>query len=233
MGKQNDSSQWISMSDMMTGLMLIFLLIAVAFMYQIELKQKDRNKVVVEYNESKLKLYKQLKQRFEKREQQWWMKIDKDLAIKFNKEDIKFEPDSFKLTEAFKDILKDFIPAYLKIINNPTYATRIKEIRIEWHTWECRDDEYEECLILSQRRSNSVLLYLTNTLAFKNLSQKDKEKLEFWITSNGMADGKLLDKNGSFIYKSKKEKSDPQSRRVEFRIITNSDSVIEKILQKK
>ena len=59
------------------------------------------------------------------------MQIDEDLAINFSKEDIEFEADSFTLTEDFKNILKDFIPAYLTIINDSKYADRIKEIRIE------------------------------------------------------------------------------------------------------
>lgn len=59
------------------------------------------------------------------------MKISKDLAIKFNKENIEFEPDSYRLREDFKNILKDFIPAYLTIINDEKYKNRIKEVRIE------------------------------------------------------------------------------------------------------
>jgi Na+/alanine symporter len=71
MGKKDDSALWISMSDMMTGLMLIFLLIAVAFMYQVQLKQKDKDKILVEYNESNLQLYKELKSSFSEKEKIW------------------------------------------------------------------------------------------------------------------------------------------------------------------
>ena len=71
MGKRDTSAQWISLSDMMTALMLIFLLIAVAFMYQVELEQAKRNKVIVEYNKSKKALYLELKNRFEKNQQDW------------------------------------------------------------------------------------------------------------------------------------------------------------------
>ncbi|MDQ7023747.1 MAG: hypothetical protein Q9M97_09765 [Candidatus Gracilibacteria bacterium] len=48
-----------------------------------------------------------------------------------------------------------------------------------------------------------------------------------------MGDGKLLDKNGEYIYISKLEPDNQKSRRVEFKIITNSDSVIENIINKK
>ena len=50
------------------------------------------------------------------------------------------------------------------------------------------------------------------------------------MTSNGMADWKLLDDNGDYIYSSKKQRNDQKSRRVEFKIITNSDSVIGNII---
>jgi outer membrane protein OmpA-like peptidoglycan-associated protein len=62
------------------------------------------------------------------------MKISPDLEIKFNKEDINFETDSYILPENFKNILKDFIPKYLKIINNKKYNNKIKEIKILGHT---------------------------------------------------------------------------------------------------
>lgn len=233
MGKKDESALWISMSDMMTGLMLIFLLIAVAFMYQVQLKQKDKNKILVEYNESNLQLYKELNSSFKDKEKVWWMKINSDLEIKFNKKDINFETDKYFVPENFKNILKDFIPKYLKIINNKKYSDKITEIKILGHTWECKDFEYEECLVLSQRRANSVLIYLQNTPEFKNLSNKDKEKLNFWFTANWMWDWKLLDKNWKYIYLSKEKPDNQKSRRVEFKIITNSDSVIKNIINKK
>jgi len=130
MGKKDESALWISMSDMMTGLMLIFLLIAVAFMYQVQLKQKDKDKILVEYNESNIQLYNELKKTFEKNQKKWGMEITTDLEIKFNKDDINFETDIYTLPEKLKNILKEFIPEYLKIINKNKYSDKIKEIKI-------------------------------------------------------------------------------------------------------
>ena len=233
MGKKDESALWISMSDMMTGLMLIFLLIAVAFMYQVQLKQKEKNKILVEYNESNIQLYNEFKKTFEKNQKKWGMEITPDLEIKFNKDDINFETDKYSIPDNFKNILKEFIPEYLKIINKDKYSDKIKEIKILWHTWECKDFEYEECLILSQRRANSVLIYLQNTEEFKKLDKENKKKLNFWFTSNWMWDWKLLDKNWEYIFFSKNIKNDEKSRRVEFKIITNSDNVIKNIINKK
>ena len=90
MRKKDESAQWISMSDMMSGLMLIFLLIAVAFMYQVQLKQKEQNKILFEYNDAKEKMHDELEKSFSEKSKQWWMKLNKDLSIKFN---VDFEPD--------------------------------------------------------------------------------------------------------------------------------------------
>ena len=230
MNEKNWWALWISMSDMMTGLMLVFLLIAIVFMYQVQLKQKEQNKILFDYNNAKEKLYNEINKSFKDKSNKWWMKINNDLSINFN---VDFEPDSYLLKQELKDILDKFIPKYLFLINQEKYKDRIKEVRIEWHTWECSVYEYEECLILSQRRANSVLLYLQNTSSFKELEKKYKEKLNFWFTANWMWDWKLLDENWEYIYFSKQKPNNQNSRRVEFKIITNSDSTIKNIINNK
>jgi hypothetical protein len=76
------------------------------------------------------------------------------------------------------------------------------------------------------------LIYLQNNESFKKLNKEDKKKLDFWFTSNGMWDWKLLDKNWEFIYKSKLEVNNQKSRRVEFKIITNSENAIKNVINK-
>ncbi|MDQ7023746.1 MAG: hypothetical protein Q9M97_09760 [Candidatus Gracilibacteria bacterium] len=156
MFKKDNSALWISMSDMMTGLMLIFLLIAVSFMYQIQEKQKDKDKILIDYNESNLQLYKELKNTFSEKQENWGMKINSDLEINFNKKDINFETDKYILPENFKNILEEFLPKYLNIINNKKYSNKIKEIKILGHTGECKDFEYEECLIFILKEEQIV-----------------------------------------------------------------------------
>ena len=238
MANRDESSQWLSITDMMTGLMLVFLLISVSFMYEVklqqnelQLKQEEKKKILVEYNESNIALYNSMITTFNKKEKDWWMNIWSDLSIKFNKKDISFAPDQYVLSEKFKKILDDFIPNYLKIINNPKYKNQIKEIKIEGHAGSCLDSEYEECLILSQRRANSVLMHLLNSNAFKKLSDNDKERLKFWFTANGMSNWKNLDSNWKYVFESNKEVDKEKSRRVTFRIITNSEDLIKRIIQ--
>jgi len=94
------------------------------------------------------------------------------------------------------------------------------------------DSEYEECLVLSQRRANSVLMHLLNSEAFQKLSDEDKEKLKFWFTANGMSNWKNVDSKGLYVYYSKNEIDKEKSRRVAFRIVTNSEDLIKRIIEK-
>ncbi len=234
MWKNNSASQWISLSDMMTWLMLIFLLLSIFVMAEIQKKDNENKKILIEYNNSRDTLYKELKKAFEEKEEEWQMEIEDDLTIKFTNPDVLFEAGKDKITEKFKSILNEFIPKYLEIINEPTYKDKIKEIRIEWHAWKCLDSESEYiiCLELSQSRANNVLFYIFENSSFINLWGKDKNKMKFWITSNWMSNWKNLDSNWEFIYYSNNELDAKISRRVEFRIVTNSEELIEKIIKR-
>lgn len=60
-----------------------------------------------------------------------------------------------------------------------------------------------------------------------------KRLLEYWFTANGLSYGKALNKDGEYALISKKSKIDKEkSRRVEFRIITTGDEVLENFVKK-
>lgn len=160
------------------------------------------------------------------------MEIEDDLTIKFTNPDVLFEPNSYILREKFKSILDDFVPKYLKIINELKYKDKIKEIRVEGHAWKCELSEYNICLELSQDRANNVLYNIFWNEEFLKLSEENKSKMRFWLTSNWMSNWKNLDSNWEFLHYSKKIVDANKSRRVEFRIVTNSEELIEKIIKK-
>jgi hypothetical protein len=159
------------------------------------------------------------------------MTINDDLTIKFTNPDVLFEPNNKSITNWFKIILDEFIPKYLSIINNSKYDWKIKEIRIEWHAWKCLESEYMYCLTLSQWRANSVLQYIFNNNSYKNLDKEHKDKLKFLFTSNWMSNWKNLDSNWKYVYYSKKELDAKVSRRVEFKIVSNSEDLVEDLLK--
>lgn len=63
--------QWISLSDLMTGLMMIFMLIAISYMMKVESDQAKIREVAVLYNDLRNRLYEDLNKEFEKDLQNW------------------------------------------------------------------------------------------------------------------------------------------------------------------
>lgn len=274
MVKKDTWSQWISLSDMMTWLMLIFLLISVLVISEvkeyeqsvrkqeyelimkkaevekskkdleeareelakkeliIQLNEKYRDRVLLEYSNVKDELYKDLQKAFVEKQQEWEMTISDDMTIKFDNPEIFFQANSDTISDAFQNILDDFIPKYLAIVNDERYVGKIKEIRVEGHAWKCLESEYMYCLELSQNRSNSVLEYIFKSPTFLALDQNQKEKMKFVLTSNGMSDGKNLDIDWKYTYYSHKQTDSESSRRVEFRIVTNSEQLVEDLINK-
>ena len=63
--------------------------------------------------------------------------------------------------------------------------------------------------------------------SYDKLSLEKKSFLKFITTSNGLAFGKAIDNEGHYKYLSGNSISTNKSMRVEFRIITNSQKVID------
>ena len=84
---------------------------------------------------------------------------------------------------------------------------------------------------MSQLRSTEVLKYFRNMSYYKTLSHNDETTLLFWLTANGLSYGRTLDQNKEFTIVTGKPANNEFSRRVEFRIITTSDKLVEKVLK--
>lgn len=227
MSQKGANNEWISMSDMMTGLMVVFLLVAVAFMMQIQKKEQVTKDLVNEHSLTKMEIYSDLNTVFEEKYIEWGMELNSDLTIKFTDPEVLFEYRSAILKRRYREILDEFIPIYFGIINKEKYKDKIKEIRIEGHTasWP----NYMYTVSLSQDRSNSVLKYVLNSSYYKDIDEADQDKLLFWITSNGLGNGRSLDQNGDYTYYTN-NKISIKSRRVEFKIVTTSEDLLEEII---
>lgn len=224
---------WMSVSDLMTGLMIIFLFIAVAYISRVK---KNQN-VLSDYVETKYKLHDRLVNEFKGDTAKWQMTIGRDLSMKFNNPNVLFASSSYELTPQFKSILNQFLPKYLHILLTDSLRKNIQEIRIEGHTDNVRYDQYDKDpyianVILSQQRSLSVLRYLREMPSFKSYSAADKRLLEYWFTANGLSYGKSLDSNWQYTIKSGKPIDKQKSRRVEFRIITTGEEVLENFVNR-
>ena len=82
---QKQENYWTSLSDIMTGLMVIFLFISISYMLQIQKKQKEKDKIVEDFQNTKVELYKELKNEFESdfKKEKWHAVLDEDLSIRF------------------------------------------------------------------------------------------------------------------------------------------------------
>lgn len=218
-------SHWISISDMMSGLMMIFLFIAVSYMINIVEEKNKIQQIAVTYNRLQNDLYTDLETEFKNDLKKWDAKIDRQsLSVRFESPDVLFQPGSAAISDTFKTILNDFFPRYIKILGDKKYRGDIEEIRIEGHTsseWSSNvpeDDAYFNNMALSQDRTRSVLeyVYLLNSVINEKLWLKKN------LTANGLSSSKLIvNDNGEEKVK---------SRRVEFRVKTNSEKRIIKIV---
>jgi outer membrane protein OmpA-like peptidoglycan-associated protein len=224
--KQEGESQWLPISDLMSVLMMVFLLIAVSYMLKITIEKEKIEEVAITYNKLQNKLYQDLNQEFKEDFKKWDAEIDKTtLSVRFKSPEILFSEGSPKLNNKFKSILKEFFPRFIDVLNKKDYKNDIEEIRIEGHTssrW--REDTkdgvaYIKNMELSQNRTRNVLDYV-----LKN--ERDKVLIK-WIrlnvTANGLSSSKL-------IYNDNGIEDSDLSRRVEFRVKTNAEKRIAKIL---
>lgn len=213
-----NSDHWIPLADLMTGLMMMFMLIAVLYMLKV-------NSAVSEYSVSKDALGKDLRSEFASDLEKWDAECDSDnLVIRFKSPDVLFDTGQAVIKPQFKVILSDFFPRYIALLNREEYNDSIEEIRIEGHTsssWREGASENESYFLnmqLSQARTLSVLKYV---LSDKNTpSQAWTRDL---LTANGLSSSKLIhDADGKENRKG--------SQRVEFRVRTNADEYIKNII---
>lgn len=224
--KNDDESQWLPISDLMSVLMMVFLLIAVSYMLKVYQEKAKIEEVAITYNKLQNELYNDISAEFNEDLKKWNAEIDKtSLSVRFKAPEILFSIGSSNIKSEFKVILNDFFPRFTEILYSDKYKNEIEEIRIEGHTssyWSENtsiDNAYIFNMELSQDRTRNVLNYL---LSVENEEAKN-EWLKQNVTANGLSSSKL-------IYDSNGVENRELSRRVEFRVKTNAEKRIAKIL---
>lgn len=223
-GSRPDDGHWLSVSDLMAGLMVIFLFIAITYIRPVVETQNRIRDIVVAWKDSEVEIYNALQREFEDDLPRWHAELDREtLSIRFRAPDVLFDSGTANLQPEFKSILDDFFPRYLKVLH--VFQDAIAEVRIEGHTsseWEgaATDDEaYFKNMALSQARTRSVLEYalgLPLVNPFKGWAQAH-------LTANGLSSSQLV------YHGSQEDKA--RSRRVEFRVRTNSKEQIVRVLE--
>ena len=166
----NNEEFWIPLADLMTGLMLVFLLITASLL----LTAKKDVQIVTEStnNPPRLKqtiatesqIYSSLLQEFGENLKEWHAEIDpKDLSFKFNNTEVLFKTGGTDINPKFEEILKVFIPKYLKIVNDTKFINKIGSVRIDgytsssWANAKSSEDAFFLNMQLSQERTVSVM----------------------------------------------------------------------------
>lgn len=221
---EDSSDSWVSIADLMAGLMMIFLLLAVWHSAKIAERAEEVTTIVEEWKDLEESIYLALEKEFKDDLPRWQAEIEREtLTIRFREPRIFFEQDSAKLQPYFEEILSDFFPRYIRVLNSG-FAHNIKEVRIEGHTSsEYGDLDAREAFIenmrLSQARTRAVMEYamnLSKTAPFENWIVKT-------VTANGLSSGRTL---FSVIGEEDRERS----RRVEFTIHTKTKEALFEIL---
>lgn len=223
--EEEETSYWLSYSDMMAALLLIFILI-ISFtilqsqtVYEAKENELIAQKELVEEQQEQLEeqqeqldkligirkeLIEALKQEFEGSDLS--VTVDSKTGSIALDSSILFDSGQFALKNTGEDLLKKFLPKYIKVLTNKDFKEYVSEIIIEGHTDTQGDYLYN--LELSQKRALSVSSFCLDTR--KNvLSQKQIEKLRKIVTANGKSfSNPVLDANGN--------EDQNASRRVEF-----------------
>ncbi len=222
----SQEEHWIPLSDLMTGLMMVFLLIALTYMVKVETVNARIRHIAVSYNKVHNELYRDLKSEFHADLPGWGAEIHRDLSVRFREPDILFDTGSDTLKPRFREILKSFFPRYVRILNSPKYRGEIREIRIEGHTssfWKGAtnpDDAYFRNMALSQARTRTTLEYV---LTLPSVAS-EKGWLKKRLTANGLSSSHLILAGGG-------REDFSRSQRVEFRVRTDAEARIATIIE--
>ncbi len=219
-------SEWLSIADMMAGLMMVFMLVAVGFMLQVEEQRDAMAEVAQAYASTRSDLDAAVREEFAEDLADWGAQILPDSRFRFRRPEVLFAVNSAEVTPRFAAILDDFFPRYLAILQRPEFLSEITELRIEGHTssiWQgaqSDSDAYLNNADLSQARSLAVLRY-----AYGLSTPASRQWLQGVLRANGLSSAQLVRDDAGI-------EDAAASRRVEFRVLTRTQERISEILRR-
>lgn len=205
---------WPSFTDLLTTILLCFILIFIAMMIIKSLQIEEMKKTIDQIMGVREELVSELKDEFD--DSTTGIEVDEETgAILFDTE-ILFEYDDDELKEDSFTFLDEFVPRYLDILLQEGYEDYIAEIIIEGHT--DRDGSYLYNLELAQNRAYSVAKYIMGPdFPYENIQSNLEEKLT--VNSRSYTDYRT-DDSGDY--------SADASRRVEFKFQLKDEDILDK-----
>jgi outer membrane protein OmpA-like peptidoglycan-associated protein len=243
-----EGEQWLSVADLMSGLMIVFLFLAIIYLQPLaqkatELEQANTGleqanqglaaarerirEIVVAFSEDESRLAVDLERELARDLPRWGAELDRPtLTIRFRAPDLLFEQGQARLRPEFRRVLEEFLPRYLAILHR--HRDGIEEVRIEGHTsseWApgvSATDAFFRNMELSQARTRAVLEVV--------LTARGLEGFRDWarstVTANGLASARPVTRAGA------PGAEDPErSRRVEFRTVTRARERVMRVLE--
>jgi len=221
---EQEKDHWLTVSDLMAGLMVVFLFIAVALMRDAMVERDKIKQVAIAYRENQLEIYQALQKEFGPNLATWNAEIDKDtLTFIFNSSETLFNDGETELSPSYQSLLENFFPRYMKVLER--FSDSISEVRIEGHTssiWNENTSDTEAYFLnmeLSQERTRSVLDYVYQLPSVNPYRS--------WIKGHIAAVG--YSSSHPITNRFGQEDLD-RSRRVTFRVMTNAETKIQQIL---
>ena len=238
--QNEETTYWLSYSDMMAALLLVFVLIISFTMLQAKKQYEDRTK--------KLEVQEELIEEQQKIMSEQQEQLDRIIGVKSNLiEDLKkafdgtdlkvsvdpqtgaitfdssilFDVNMYDLKPSGEGFLEAFLPRYLNVLLQDEYKPYISEIIIEGHT--DTNGTYMYNLELSQERALSVA-----TFCLKDdttiLSPEEKESLRSIVTANGKSvSNPICNADGSVNLEA--------SRRVEFKFRLKDEDMVNEMIK--
>jgi len=215
----------------MTGMMLVFMLLAVVYMVQVQ-------QVATDLRDTKGKIYTALEKEFGRDLKKWDAEILPNLTIRFKNPEALFEVGKEEPKPKFVEILNDFVPRYLEIVERQEFKSSIKEVLIEGHTspefGKNKDVDIDKLSLSESQRVHLNNIGLSQDRAWwilakfleitKSTAQESLVFKKIHLHELGSADP---------IFRSDGVSVDEQaSRRVEFKIVTNAEERLEEIAAK-
>ncbi|WP_286316522.1 OmpA/MotB family protein [Romboutsia ilealis] len=210
--QEEETSYWLSFSDLMASVLIIFILLFVYNLIAYEESMNETEKMIQELTSTRMKIITMLQEEFDKEDID--IIIDpKTGAIQLN-ESILFDSGKSQLKDEGKLFAEKFIPIYVKILlGNDEIKSQISQIIIEGHTDDIGGYLYN--LKLSQERSLSVAQFLINP----EFDYMYKNEMQKYLTINGRSYSEpILNSDGSI--------NKDASRRVEIKFRLKEEEVL-------
>lgn len=245
--QDEETTYWLSYSDMMAAVLLIFVLIITFTMmqskaqFEIKTKELDKQTELLEEQKNLIKeqeevmhsqqerldkivgvkaeLIEALRQEFAGTNLS--VSVDSKTGAIILDSSILFDVNKYTLKSSGEEFLEAFLPRYLDVLLKDKYSEYVSEIIIEGHT--DTNGGYMYNLELSQDRALSVATFCLKDNS-EILSVEDKELLRKIVTANGKSfSNPIFKEDGTVDLEA--------SRRVEFKFRLKDDEMVNEMME--